>query len=219
MISCTNSEKQIGLAITLYTGDNGDYYPVHKGNEHSDDGFASNLRSTSSPSFDDRPHMSPYFSDDMSCPFLPRLTYYESKASRIRTNYLIWAGFTIGDGATTMRIVGQTNAFNGEESDIIASETNTIYFNSFSMANHPGTSDVVSLFLADNTTVCQTNFRTNGTHIRGPLDLNYCRADGSVFRLNAIDPDDPRMTKVNYKYTNGGHSLNSRWEQLPALGF
>ena len=57
---------------------------------------------------------------------------------------------------------------------------------------------------------------SNDFENRGPVDMNFCRQDGSVFTLRRLEINDSRLKKLPYENSSEAMSnLDSDYQLLP----
>lgn len=137
--------------------------------------------------------------------------------NRGQLSYSIYAGWLIAKDEERMDKPGRKSTFKGEEFDIIAGDMSVLYRDDATFSTHPDRKTGIMSLKASwkHGNPLWSMWQNYDTHLRGDLDLNFVRGDGSAFRITDIGIDDPRLSRVHYKWTNASKSTDDRWAQLP----
>lgn len=203
LISCANNLKQVGLGFALYANNNDDFfYPRRLQanlNDWNNDGYPQALKSTSGDNFDDRSYYESYLpSSILICPLLPTYTsdFYGSSADKIWAGYSLFAGWKPdNDDPESNRLSrpGDTMCYGntGKEFDILASDINTSYYTL--RTSHPDSQNLLELYVWSS---YPGAYYRNLSTLRGKIDSNYVRNDGSVFLLGGLVLKDSRLESI-----------------------
>ena len=187
LIVCANNLRQLATGLTLYANDNNRRYPQRSGSDlgtHND--FIAALRDDHSSDWDDRPVFSEIVPQEiLQCPFLPQQDLYGANQELVRADYHILAGWKFvrtSSENNRMKRIGDTIKWNAYEFDVLAGDISRNRTNGGSMASHPDRGVGIMSVMEWDTDLLMSRYLSGG-NVRGPLDLNFVRTDGSVFRL------------------------------------
>lgn len=222
LLSCANNLRQIGLGTIQYTIDYNNYYPYR---------YIPRFVAVAAPNYltkkqvDDRPLFRPYYPISLfACPLSPHdnpnsLDLYPATGINQGTlsSYGLWFGYGIvkSNKNTWMTRVGDKPAFNGNHFDILASDmlqqrkTGTVI-----VSSHPDNDNVLKPQSYSDSTGVYSRWFTLETTLRGLLDRNFVRQDGSGFLMSNIDiyPMETRLKILPYDIPAGTY-----WGYLPSI--
>jgi len=223
MVKRASNQRQVAISATASTVDNRGWWPA-RSMPFDERGLSAPfvLKFTTSEAgkgYDDRPNLTPHIPINLAgqCPFNEQLDYENSTADQIQINYSFYFGFQFSDDETPMDRTDRLMTFRGHEFDILVADRTRVYADRpWTDAAHPdfGTSRMMPIVQND-AGWTSARYRLNGSIDRGPVDLNFTRVDGSSFRINDVEPEDPRLEKVPYKHA-AASSISTRWSLLPA---
>jgi hypothetical protein len=200
----------------MYASDHDDFYPVRMNLEfhRASSGFPEQVAAT--PSWDDRPHFDPYmFMNELTCPFVVHPEPIMDQSGTLIASYNYYFGFQADAANKAMKRPGDKMSLGEVEFDIVVSDSNLAFRGSLAAFSHP-----------DRSTggLIQRRFFNidkwmGTTHIRGPVDMNSGRTDGSVFTVQRVDVEDGRLDKFYYRHGNNGRPTSSRWTLLPSVNY
>ena len=204
---CTNNLRQMGMAVMSYAGDQDSYYPRRRVRESP---TRNGMNVIQNDLHDDRPPMRPYLGTDHTTLFNCPLSYVvdvdldaNAPGVNIAASYNILWGSLIREHIpeSAMVRVGDRIQLGPNEFDILAGDLERMYYTANrAHASHPDASGLLTfrtVFAPD----IGAHWRNESAAVRGPLDLQYLRDDGSVFRLNNVQQTDGRVVKVAHSTT------------------
>jgi len=207
MTLCMTNLRELGLGLTMYAGDQDDYYPRRTIGEHP---FGPRHTLTFNPSgqkLDDRPAYEGYMNLDltMDCPLAPVrgcASRYETVTDEVWSAYAMFYGsqYEIAQPESAMLRIGDRPVYNGKSFDVIAADFDRRSKNGTDcQSGHPDgqVMDLQSCILPGQYVLSfYWNVSNPGT-IRGPIDNNYLRDDGSAFTLYRVQQTDSRTTQIS----------------------
>ena len=223
LVVCTNAMRQAGLAALSYASSNDSWYPYRTAVIDKDWGVPS--AAVMDGSKDDRALWREMSLDQIYCPFGDKVDL-ESTKPGIMGNIEFYFGMTfetsiggIESGSNRMYRIGKNLKVFGKEFDILASDVEISKNRAppYVMTGHPDRGTGIMQYGAWPITWTNSYYFAP-TNWRGPIDMNFCREDGSVFRMNRVIYNDPRLSHVPYKWDNYNNgSLNTNWSLLPNI--
>lgn len=232
LTACASNQRQILISVRDFAVNNDELLPIRTVPWETQ-GFPAPfalkvtdiLLGNGDQSFDDRPTLTDAIElKILQCPFHPRLDLEGSAADHIRTSYSLYAGWMLAPGERKMSRLGSTMSKSGHDFDILVADMNVVYNglngSFFAQASHPdiGTG-TMRMGTTENSTMLSSNYSLSGSIYRGPVDMNFGRPDGSVFRISDVEVDDSRLEKVDYKYGNNTVGLQTAWSLLPSVDY
>ena len=236
LVVCMNNLKQVGTGFYMYAdANNRKFYARRTGNQSNwnDGGYACALyRRVSNDNFNDLPYYRDYLpAPIMSCPVMPpyQSDIYTSTSGQIWAGYSLFAGWKPHYNApedTRLSKLGDTMSYtyngNTDEFDILASDIDYSYGWSgtdYARTSQPDYSpSYLELWEYNTSSFLATNYNlyTNaGTALRGKIDCNYVRGDGSVFMLKGLVLKDSRLSLIPPK--PNVHIDSQRYNGLPPV--
>ena len=227
LASCVNNLHQTALGVVIYADDNDGFYP--KRTHQFKNGHAMPYILVSNYGVDDRPILKDYLETGLSqCPFTANIDPFgvADNADYSIIDYRWYFGWDPqlnnsgdADPGDTMRKPGDKMVYDGNEFDIIAADRDHVYTNGGprALSSHPDSLGLMTERIANSDTKRSSAFKSDVAE-RGVVDLNYARSDGSVFRIDNVEYDDDRLTKLPYKAWNSG-GVGSKWSQLPDVDY
>lgn len=170
-----------------------------------------------SPKFDDRQLLNSIWDiDALQCPLMPgQQLFMEANPSSDTKDgpYCVFAGWRLAAGQERMKRPSSKMTFGGKEFDILVTHRERVRADvPFVTSIHPDRgSDAVM-------TPRATYYMIWASPVRGPVDRNFTRTDGSSFQIHGVMVGDSRLTQIPYKYGSGGFGQNQKHSQLPAVG-
>ena len=209
LVTCKSNLKQIGIAGTSYTVDNDGHYFYRKGCLNDNVGFPFILKAKAgSPWFDDTLVMKDYLIDGLHCPFVEEVPVFDTNVNHTyRRFYTLYFGWQLKSSQQQMTRAGDAMTFGGEEFRVVASDMYVYEGGSPNQSTHPSAG--ASLLTVNDNSGAYSYYQ-DGV---GPIDLNFCKDDGSVISYARVTPYDNRLSKVPRKYN---FNTTSRWSLLPA---
>lgn len=215
-ITCVNNLKQIGLSPTIYASDNNNYYPYRNINGAGFDWSAPETirREDLSGLLDDRDVFLQMGLQKLWCPFTREVDFSRENKS-ITATYGFYFSYLpdIDVGSSAMNRLGQVMKGRGTEFSILAADLGLDRIGNNHRSSHPDRSK--TLILKQSTSSDYEFCYWNGT-LRGPVDRNFVFTDGHVGSFKNITVNDPRMSKIQYKYHNTLLGITSDYRLLPA---
>jgi prepilin-type N-terminal cleavage/methylation domain-containing protein len=215
MTACRSQLRQIALAATSYTVDNDDNWPYQRIDWEA--AFGAGTRAflmhhassnVAPPAIDERPYWRSYVgtAQVFGCPLSPSIGYDTAMKRGLFSSYEIWAGTdinrtngTIADAS--MKVTDPTYSYGAREFDILAADTEWLWTESSFIINmsHPAK----GVPLLDMTSLSNDLFGHlyRASVVRGTLDRNFVRTDGSVFVMTNLQSVtttawDSRMSRL-----------------------
>ena len=223
LVVCVNSQRQVIVGATAYAAEHDGYYPVRYGIEMPDASHTfPQIIASDTKGWDDRHHINPYIPlKELACPFPEMKDVMASTDPIMSMSYAFYFGYVWRDNGglpgpyTKMKRLGDTISVNGKEFDILVADLTMVRRDSSVQSSHPdyGTSSMRQGGFWANT----VKFWSKRGHIRGPLDLNFGRTDGSVFAVKRVQVEDARLEKTYQKYSNDNRTLDEYWALLPSV--
>ncbi len=200
MAVCKSNLSQIGKSGIAYTVSNNSRFPDRKAANSSAwgapfivtrfQGGAMNAEE------DDRELLKSLYLDQIPCPFSqPEVTDWDTPntSTSLLLTYSVYYGWNSASGVNLLSPF-KPMTYGGKEFEIMASDT--LFDRSglnYLASSHP---DFNSGILKKHET---RPWWYSKPPAHGPLTLNYCRTDGSVFSLSSIKYQDQRLQRLPYK--------------------
>ena len=200
MAVCKSNLSQIGKSGMAYAVSNNMRFPDRK---------AANSTAWGSPFIvtrfqggtmndeeDDRELLKSLYLDQTPCPFSqPEVTDWDTPNTNtsLLLTYSVYYGWNSASGVNLLSAL-KPMTYDDKEFDILASDT---------LFDRPGLDYLASSHPDFNSGILKKHetrpwwYSTPSAH--GPLTLNYCRIDGSVFSLSSIKYQDQRLQRLPYK--------------------
>lgn len=214
LVVCASNLHQVGLAAQVYANDNHSRYPYRKnvrGIYYDAFSVPYYARYKDYSATDDIPTFRAMNLEGTHCPFTT-IDWNNTTSSR-SAGYSYFFGWTAEKGGfpeCSLLKAGKEMVFKGDTFDILASD---IFHQrekyGIQAVAHPdyGTNILTSL---------GKWWESTGNRGRGPLDMNFCRTDGSVFLLNRLlSGTDPRLKRLPYENGPEGASWAKDSQMVP----
>ena len=220
LVTCSSSLRQVAIAATLYAADYDGLYPYRsnvQGPQHRKWALPNILRNRYYPTeTNDVPVFLNMGLKDALCPFSnPADTWNPDPVTSTHavSNYSYYFGWQgAEDPGCHLFGMNQQMTYNDSVFDILASDI-YISLQTKLVSSHP---DVTTGRLSQ----ISWGWKSVAVDATGPLDMNFCRTDGSVFRLNDVTSDDSRVKRIPMKNDPGelGYINTNRYNLLPPAG-
>lgn len=220
LVKCTSNLKQVGLAAMLYANENRNRYPYRLAVRSANWGTPASMTGAAGT---DRDLWQSMGLDEIYCPFGSPVDMAATTRSVVGSySYFFGTAYDpridgIEQMSNVMWRVGKHFKVKGEEFDILASDIDITNAGRYALSSHPDRNTgalssgpwVRSIHITN-------SYWWNDVGLRGPVDYNFCREDGSVFRINNVAQDDSRLSHIPYKYYNSDlRSLDIAYTLLP----
>jgi prepilin-type N-terminal cleavage/methylation domain-containing protein len=221
MVLCMSNAHQHATSATLYAQDFDEMWPAREAvqTDARAIGRAWTRADQKSDSWDEQAVFNGYFDFAVHCPFfrnklgslgrLPGGGLDVCPPGETRKHpYSFWFGWTFGENINQK--AGEFLEFNGEEFDVIVSDSYQARRGRYAHSNHPDRDPSIMVSPWDDDSTGWSN-DTNDFH--GGIDKNFVRSDGSAFTVQRVVSEDPRLSKVPRKLS--ASSVASDWVLLP----
>ncbi|MHC4884130.1 MAG: type II secretion system protein [Planctomycetota bacterium] len=211
LITCQNNLKNLGVGILSYTDDNRGRYPYR---EMQEIGHASGRifwikkPGYSGRDYDDRTNVAPYVDLSLyACPLaacpppddLMDLSYTES----VYVPYELWYGCAWSKDASgndnrdrRMYKVGQRPTWGGMKFSILMADLDHLS-TSTNFSAHQNEEGSLEAWHDASATYWRAGWKVKvSTPVRGIVDRNFLRDDGSVRSMNGLIPEDPQLSRL-----------------------
>ena len=213
LVMCSSNLNQAGIAAQLYANENNRRYPYRKnvmGVNYDKFSVPYYARYQNYAATDDIPVLRSMNLEGIPCPFTT-IDWNNTTASR-SAGYSYYFGWTAEKGGYPecgLLKVGKKMEFNGDIIDILASDI-------FHQRERYGIQRVGH---PDYGTNILKNIGEEWGSIdgagRGPLDMNFCRTDGSVFLMNRIVLGDTRLLRLPHENGPDGRNWATDGQMVP----
>lgn len=215
---CGTRLKAIGNGAFVYASDHKRSYPYRSGVHAETIGYKPNLIQLRE--HNDRIAIAPYIpiNKALNDPIAGEVDFENSDAdTNIEASYALWFGwkYNVAGGGAGMDKIGSKFAWQGDRFSVIASdyELNGLDQENFTYGSHSDASGHLQNVEWQDLPIGATAGLIGGTKYtlarwhggayRGPVEMNFAHADGSVRRVNAVtvtqgaaNPRDPRLKHV-----------------------
>jgi prepilin-type N-terminal cleavage/methylation domain-containing protein len=200
MAVCKSNLSQVGKAGMLYAVGNNMRFPDRKSANANEWGAPFIVTRISGGSIneaqDDRELLRSLELDLTPCPFSPvEVTDWDNPntSTSLLLTYSVYYGWNSASGVNLLSSL-KPMIYQDKEFDILASDT---------LFDRPGKNYVASSHPDFTSNILEKHSKRpwwySNVPTHGPLTLNYCRTDGSVFHLNDIKYRDDRLQRLPYK--------------------
>jgi prepilin-type N-terminal cleavage/methylation domain-containing protein len=207
---CTNTQRQLGLALTMYTDSNDSFFPYRWSASWGIQNYNYIIKNWGT---DGRDPLRAYLKYDelLACPFspVPSGMSVDTDTSRptLLLGYELWPGYV---GLGGMRKLGDRMKYGGREFSILASDR--YMYSTIPGANGLGSSHPDSrhaLKFTEYTDYCASAWLVSSNSVPsivGQMDRNFLRDDGSVTLYTAVRFADSRLRAVPADNLTGYYS-------------
>jgi type II secretory pathway pseudopilin PulG len=204
LITCTSNLKQMGVSCHTYASDYDGWYP-YRGEA---DASVQRIEPHHLTRFwrDDRPVLRGHFEIDtqMVCPLSPLDSTISldksTAATATHSSYSMWFGYqmTTRVNSTGMMRVGNRPVYGGYRYNLLASDLEWHYSTINQMLTaHPDDDGFLQHLVQVGGHTASWWFRIGSPMMRGNMDRNFLRDDGSAFTLGNLTLLDTRLTYIN----------------------
>jgi prepilin-type N-terminal cleavage/methylation domain-containing protein len=205
---CMSNLKQYGIALTVYASDNTRYFPDTEHTIFTNSASHAQRFHLFKQGGDLRPLLTPYLDMNfINCVFTPLGDYDLNTAVKndvVATTYESWYGYRIvkDQTASQMRRITDTAAWtkNGTtyEFQVLAADMDRVSpgWGAKRLSAMPAAG--LEYTIEDTNQKLRVNYRSDVSHLRGPIDRNFLYSDGRVSTIRRIQHEDSRLVKVPY---------------------